>query len=925
MPAWRAGRHQGAITMATEQKTLDELFDSSADTDVYWDVETSSKRELTECGAFIYAADPSTDIHFFCYAVGNGEVQTWRPGNPPPAPFADPTRYTFISDGWDFDRNIHARILVERYGFAPIPIERQDCAQRRALASAFPSELGLRCEALGLPYKKDPEARKAMLRLSRPQTIKKRKQPEDPAARARDLELLLQRCRSDVEATRAAYTHPRLRPLLPEERHLLLIDAAINARGVCTNVPFLEASLALAVKERNAINTRLNELTAGVVTSVFQRDRIINVINDRGHAMTSLTKRAVSATLADKPEDFVCEILTLRQKGAYISIQKFKKLLNFADPGDHRIRCVLRFHGAGPGRWTSLGANLHNLSRNDDECPASLIDAILAGDRAELVRYGDPIEVISQLSRAALCAASGHELICVDLSSIESRIPAWLAGEEWKLENFRQYDATGDKKLDHYRILAHFILKKNSPVEDVSTAERQLGKCAELACGFGGSVVAWRRIAGDDGRSDDEIKSFVRAWRNKHPRICEFWERLARAARISIRTKQAIRVMPAPYPAVITDFDGTDFTITLPSGRVINYPGAHLVPNRKFEDGDADIEFFDNAYGQWKPTRAWFGTLVENVVQGIARDLLAAAIIRAEAHGWKVVLHCHDELVLEAPINAISAQDALACLLKAPAWAEGLPLGGKVHNGPLYLEAPATAEPPKQDIVERAVDGFIAETRPNAAIAASADEDFVAGLGDTLAPLTDFILLAMDSSKRVSCPFHDDLNPSCSIYPDHYYCHACHARGDRIDWLTKVEGMTRTEAMDALHDWSGPVTAELKQTADEKLDFVLGIWNAAQPLHGTVGERYLAETRGIEVGKLSPAINDALRFHPHCVFGAGTYHPCIIALMRDPVTDAPVGIHRIGLAQENGNIIKLDRKALGHMGVVKLWAMNGSG
>jgi len=151
--------------MATEQKTLDELFDSSADTDVYWDVETSSKRELTECGAFIYAADPSTDIHFFCYAVGNGEVQTWRPGNPPPAPFADPTRYTFISDGWDFDRNIHARILVERYGFAPIPIERQDCAQRRALASAFPAELGLRCEALGLPYKKDPQARKAMLRL----------------------------------------------------------------------------------------------------------------------------------------------------------------------------------------------------------------------------------------------------------------------------------------------------------------------------------------------------------------------------------------------------------------------------------------------------------------------------------------------------------------------------------------------------------------------------------------------------------------------------------------------------------------------------------------------------------------------------------------------------------------------------------------
>ena len=131
--------------------------------------------------------------------------------------------------------------------------------------------------------------------------------------------------------------------------------------------------------------------------------------------------------------------------------------------------------------------------------------------------------------------------------------------------------------------------------------------------------------------------------------------------------------------------------------------------------------------------------------------------------------------------------------------------------------------------------------------------------------------------------------------------------------------MTRDEAMAALHDWSGPATLEQKQSAEEKLGFVLGIWDAALPLRGTIGERYLAETRGIDVTKLSPTIHEALRFHPSCVFGAGARHPCIIALMRDPVTDAPVGIHRIGLAQENGAISKIDRKALGRMGVVKLW------
>src|SRR5262249_58245747 len=134
---------------------------------------------------------------------------------------------------------------------------------------------------------------------------------------------------------------------------------------------------------------------------------------------------------------------------------------------------------------------------------------------------------------------------------------------------------------------------------------------------------------------------------------------------------------------------------TLPSGRAIIFPSAHLAPNTKFEGGDPDIEFIDNARGQWKPARAWFGTLVENVVQGSARDLLAAAILRAEAR-WpgSVVFHCHDELVIEVPEGTVSEAEVLALLLEAPAWADGLPLGGKVHSGQLYLEAPETAEPP---------------------------------------------------------------------------------------------------------------------------------------------------------------------------------------------------------------------------------------
>src|SRR5262249_7915166 len=124
-------------------------------------------------------------------------------------------------------------------------------------------------------------------------------------------------------------------------------------------------------------------------------------------------------------------------------------------------------------------------------------------------------------------------------------------------------------------------------------------------------------------------------------------------------------------------------------------------------------------------------------------------------------------------------------------------------------------------------------------------------------------------------------------------------------------------------DWSGRASAKQLHDSTQRVASALDIWNAAQALHGSIGERYLSETRGIDVSKLPPTVHEALRFHPNCVFGAGARHPCIIALMRDPVTDAPVGLHRIGLAQVNGAIVKIDRKALGRMGVVKIWPPNG--
>jgi hypothetical protein len=209
------------------------------------------------------------------------------------------------------------------------------------------------------------------------------------------------------------------------------------------------------------------------------------------------------------------------------------------------------------------------------------------------------------------------------------------------------------------------------------------------------------------------IEAFILTHLHRHPTITRFWKELARAIRVAIRTGQPVLALPPPRPPIVAHFADRTLTLQLPSRRAITYPQARLVPNRKFEDGDPAVEYMDNARGQWKPVRAWFGTFVENVVQGTARDLLAAALIRFEQRGWPVVFHNHDEITVEIAKDSISEQDVLALLLEPPPWAVGLPLGGKVRSGTTYLEAPASAEPPQPEteaeIVEAAVDAFVAD------------------------------------------------------------------------------------------------------------------------------------------------------------------------------------------------------------------------
>jgi DNA polymerase len=477
-----------------------------------------------------------------------------------------------------------------------------------ALANAYPAELETLATALELPYQKDRDGLILMRQMSRP---RKPRKGEDKSVLhwifdAEKLQRLAGYCAQDTRAARAVWQHPKIKPLSVSERRIQILDAIVNARGVLADRELAISARDISVRERDAINIALQELTEGAITSVDQVERIRTYVVEHGHAMTSVSRRSVSAVLAAEPDEDTRKVLELRRDGARASVRKYDRILAYASDNDHRMRGTLRMYGAGPGRWSGRGPQLQNLKKNEGNLPLTAVDAVRTKNRARLSQYGNPLTVLSDIARATICAIPGNVLMAADFGAIESRILAWLSGEEWKLQTYREFDQTGDKAKEPYRIVAAKMLLRND-VSGITKEERNKGKASDLACGFGGSVGAWRRIVPDDKRSDSEILYDIRAWRDAHPRTVEYWRELARAIRIAIRTGQ-----PFAARAIIASYEDGNLCLTLPSGRRITYPQARLIES-KFEGAPPDVMFKDNARGKWTDYRGWFGTFIENI------------------------------------------------------------------------------------------------------------------------------------------------------------------------------------------------------------------------------------------------------------------------------------------------------------------------
>ena len=626
------------------------------------DIETFSDVDLIKSGVYAYTASPHFEILLFAYAFDDDDIQIIDLASGEKLPIEIIAALTGDSTIKTAFNAQFERTCLSKYLNKHLSANSWQCTAAQVATLGLPLSLEGVALVLGLNEQKMKEGKDLIKYFSipcKPTKTNGQRIRNLPHNSAEKWETFKNYCKRDVEVERSIRKKIAKYPISKAEQQIYNLDQEINDRGVLVDLQLVAKAMECDKLHKEDTFSKAQKLTGlDNPNSVAQ---LKQWLLENGVEVDSLSKKAVS-DLAKESDGEVEKMLNLRLQLAKTSIKKYEAIERAVCP-DGRVRGLLQFYGANrTGRWAGRLVQVQNLPQNHTKNLTLARDLLKSGefDTLELLFESVP-HLLSELIRTAFVPRQNHQFIVADFSAIEARVIAWLAGEKWRMDVF----ATHGKI---YEASASQMFKV--PIEDITKTSplRQKGKISELALGYGGSVGALTSMGAlDMGVAEEELQGLVAAWRQANPNITKLWWEIDKAALKAVKERTTVSV-----GKIKIYYESGILFITLPSGRKLSYIKPRIQPN-KFGRDAITYEGIGTTK-KWERMETYGPKLVENIVQATARDLLAEAMIRVADKGYDIVMHVHDEVIIEAPANFGSLEEVCNIMAIAPKWAEGLPL-----------------------------------------------------------------------------------------------------------------------------------------------------------------------------------------------------------------------------------------------------------
>lgn len=653
------------------------------------DLETYSGIDIREAGVYAYAAAPDFEILLIGYRYDDGLVKVIDLTDPMVDPEMDFPEFRAGLHDPDVIKTAYnanfERTCLSAWLDEPMPPEQWRCTAVLAATLGLPGTLGGVGKALGLPEdkQKDSTGKRLIEYFCKPCKPTKanggrtRNLPEHaPDKWAQFIEYN----RQDVVAESTIRDRLSVYPIPQSEQELWNLDQQMNDRGV-----LLDMDLADKIIRHDAIyKDRLME-EARRITGLENPNSLAQLkdwLNSSYHLnVTSITKDTIPLITAElKSMEFMYDItpalrmLRIRQELGKTSVKKYVAMEKAVCP-DSRLRGILQFYGANrTGRFAGRIVQVHNLPQNkipDLDLARNLVKEE-DFETIEQLFEGIPF-VFSQLIRTAFVPSPGCRFVVSDFSAIEARVIAWLSDENWRLDVFKTHGKIYEASAAQMFHVPLENIKKGSKL-------RQQGKVAELALGYGGGFGAIKAMDKDGSIPDDEIPMLISNWRKASPHICKLWYNAEGAAKTAISEHRTVKLKHG----LTFSYTNRILFVGLPSGRKLAYYDARIEKNAKDRDA-ITYAGVNQETKQWGRNETWGGKLVENIVQAAARDCLADTMMRVAAAGYQIVMHVHDEIIVDVPNEDTDALQTITGLMAVPvSWAPELPLKGDGYECSYY-------------------------------------------------------------------------------------------------------------------------------------------------------------------------------------------------------------------------------------------------